>query len=313
MKSSRPVFSLIAIAVLTICATTPAHGQLGRTWVSGSNIGSDQNPCTRTAPCATFAGALAKTAAGGEIDAVDPGDFGTVTITNSITIDGGGGQVASILANSGVAIGVAAGTTAVVTLRNLRIQGAGTGTTGIDVLSAAVVHIEHCTIAGFTSSGIAIAPTTQPANGTQAFIEDTASQDNGQAGLWVGSQTSTYVHATVSNSRFKDNAGSGIESGNYAKTTIRNSEASDNGLAGFLTQPNAGTSMLSIVDSLAANNTVAGVQVGGGTAPATARISNVSLFTNATGISIGSNGTVQSFGNNNNAGSGTPNGSIAAQ
>lgn len=61
--------------------------QASRTWVSG--VGDDANPCSRTAPCKTFAGAISKTIAGGEIDALDPSGFGAVTITKAITIDGG--------------------------------------------------------------------------------------------------------------------------------------------------------------------------------------------------------------------------------
>src|SRR5271154_130336 len=76
-------------------ATAPAHAQATRTWVSG--VGDDVNPCSRTAPCKTFAGAISKTAAAGEIDVLDPGGFGALTITKAITLDGGGGQVASIL------------------------------------------------------------------------------------------------------------------------------------------------------------------------------------------------------------------------
>src|SRR6478672_1390070 len=72
-----------------------AGAQASRTWVSG--VGDDANPCSRTAPCKTFAGAISKTAAGGEIDALDPAGYGAVTITKAITIDGGGGQVASVL------------------------------------------------------------------------------------------------------------------------------------------------------------------------------------------------------------------------
>src|SRR6201986_952393 len=75
--------------------SAPAYAQATRTWVSG--VGDDVNPCSRTAPCKTFAGAISKTAAGGEIDSLDPGGFGTVTITKSITIDGGAGQVGSLL------------------------------------------------------------------------------------------------------------------------------------------------------------------------------------------------------------------------
>src|SRR2546422_2478642 len=81
--------------------TMPAWAQANRTWVSG--VGDDVNPCSRTAPCKTFAGAISKTAAGGEIDALDPGGFGEVTITKSLTIDGQG-QVASILVQGTPAI-----------------------------------------------------------------------------------------------------------------------------------------------------------------------------------------------------------------
>src|SRR3954463_13269400 len=86
----RKIVSAIAAAVacLFLLATAPAQAQATRTWVSGT--GDDVNPCSRTAPCKTFAGAISKTAAGGEIDVLDPGGFGTVTIAKAITIDGGG-------------------------------------------------------------------------------------------------------------------------------------------------------------------------------------------------------------------------------
>src|SRR6201987_5279563 len=84
------------VILLVICLlSSAAQAQATRTWVSG--VGDDANPCSRTAPCKTFAGAISKTAAGGEIDALDPGGFGGVTITKAITIDGGGGQVTSVL------------------------------------------------------------------------------------------------------------------------------------------------------------------------------------------------------------------------
>ena len=72
-----------------MCITVSvANAQATRTWISG--VGDDANPCSRTAPCKTFAGAISKTAAGGEIDVLDPGGFGAVTITKAITLDGGG-------------------------------------------------------------------------------------------------------------------------------------------------------------------------------------------------------------------------------
>ena len=107
--------SVLAALVCAVCLSLfsmPANAQATRTWVSG--VGDDANPCSRTAPCKTWPGAISKTAAGGEIDALDPGGFGTVTITKAITLDGGGGQVASILASGTNAINVNAGATDVV-------------------------------------------------------------------------------------------------------------------------------------------------------------------------------------------------------
>src|SRR5215831_12739344 len=113
--------NLLGALVIVLLGTTLMSAQASRTWVSG--VGDDANPCSRTAPCKTFAGAISKTAPGGEIDALDPAGYGAVTITKSITIDGGGGQVASVLVSGTNGIVVAAGATDVVTLRNLRING----------------------------------------------------------------------------------------------------------------------------------------------------------------------------------------------
>ena len=119
---------VLHVFVLVLAATTMMSAQASRTWVSG--VGDDVNPCSRTAPCKTFAGAISKTAAGGEIDALDPAGYGAVTITKAITIDGGGGQVASVLVSgtNGIVINANASTDVVI-LRNLRINGIGSGST----------------------------------------------------------------------------------------------------------------------------------------------------------------------------------------
>src|SRR2546422_11620508 len=133
--------NLLACLVIVLLCPTLLSAQASRTWVSG--VGDDANPCSRTAPCKTWAGAISKTAPGGEIDALDPGGFGAVTITKAITLDGGGGQVASVLVSGTPGIVVAAGVNDVVTLRNLRINGvAHAGTTGIKFNSGKALAIE---------------------------------------------------------------------------------------------------------------------------------------------------------------------------
>src|SRR5712664_352314 len=154
MNKFRFIIKIMAIATFMFAFASMAQAQATRTWVSG--VGDDANPCSRTAPCKTFAGAISKTAACGEIDALDPGGFGTVTITKSITIDGTG-TLAGILAAGtfGITINVGA-TTEVVTIRGLTIDGACTGISGIRVLGnmPKAVNIEDCVIFRFSTLGI---------------------------------------------------------------------------------------------------------------------------------------------------------------
>ena len=279
-----------------------AGAQASRTWVSG--VGDDANPCSRTAPCKTFAGAISKTAAGGEIDALDPAGYGAVTITKAMTIDGGGGQVASVLVAGTNGIVVQAGPSDVVILRNLRINGiSGSGNGGINGirwLSGKALTVENCDIFGFTTNGIDIAK----ADGGKAFIHNTVVQNVGGSGLSVQS-TTTNTSVDVDTSRF-DLAGSfGIIAGSFSRITVSRSVASGNGSAGFIASAGAGTAELNVTESTSSNN-ITGVQAGGGTAAVTVRISNVTLHDNLNGLVVGANGTLKSFGNNFNSGSGAP-------
>src|ERR1044072_9341783 len=152
----RSVLRMLALVAFIFAVSSAAQAQATRTWVSG--VGNDANPCSRTAPCKTFAGAISKTATGGEINALDPGGYGAVTITKSITIDGGAGQIASVLAAGTNGIIINAGANDTVTLRNIEINGVrGTptgGLNGVRFLAGAALHIENCRIFGFTQNAI---------------------------------------------------------------------------------------------------------------------------------------------------------------
>src|SRR6266576_2263768 len=131
MSKARLTLNILAVAIFTMSVASMAQAQATRTWVSG--VGDDVNPCSRTAPCKTFAGAISKTATTGEISVLDPGGFGAVTITKSITLNGDGTLAGILSAGTPSAINVndsASGSpgTAIVYIRNLSINGAGTGT-----------------------------------------------------------------------------------------------------------------------------------------------------------------------------------------
>jgi len=151
MKKYSLLKAIICIAILSVSKSGSA--QATRTWVSG--LGDDANPASRTAPCKTFAGAISKTATGGEINALDAAGYGAVTIVKSITIDGGG-TFASILGAGTNGVIINAGTDGVVILRHLNINGAGTGISGIKIMAAKKVIIEDCVLANFTQQGVDI-------------------------------------------------------------------------------------------------------------------------------------------------------------
>src|SRR5580704_19363316 len=151
LTTRRRLAFVISIASL---AASTAFGQATRTWVSG--VGDDANPCSRTAPCKTFAGAISKTAPGGEIDVLDPGGFGALTITKSISIEADG-LIAGVLV-SGTNGFVVNAPGANVVIRGITFEGLGTGLAGINILSANSVTVENCFINNFTAQGINFAP-----------------------------------------------------------------------------------------------------------------------------------------------------------
>jgi hypothetical protein len=149
MRNSYSKALLVMVFLLMTVFSIGAQAQATRTWVSG--VGDDANPCSRTAPCKTFAGAISKTAAGGEIDALDDGGFGAVTITKSITLNGGG-HLAGVLATTGTnGIIINAADTDVVVIRGISFNGAGSGLNAVRYLAGKYVVIEDSTIDGFAN------------------------------------------------------------------------------------------------------------------------------------------------------------------
>jgi hypothetical protein len=168
---------LAAAAVLAAGGlSAPAAAQAMRTWVSG--VGDDVNPCSRTAPCKTFAGAISKTAAGGEINCLDPGGFGAVTITKAMTIAcqyTGGGVLAG-----GNGIVVNAGLEDVVYLKGLDIFGVNPPSNGVQFVGGKRLHIENSVIRRF-SSGSSFGIRFAPKSASQLVVTDTVVADNGQS------------------------------------------------------------------------------------------------------------------------------------
>jgi Right handed beta helix region len=178
--------TFVGAAVLLLVHAAPAQAQATRTWVSG--VGDDVNPCSRTAPCKTFAGAISKTATAGEINVLDPGGFGAVTITKAITIKSDHVE-AGVLVSGTNGIIVNAPATANVILEGLDIEGLGTGLNGVQILAGSV-SIVRCTIHGFTQNGVNSSGTSR------TRIEDSRLTNN-NGGFNMAANTSAIVENTV--------------------------------------------------------------------------------------------------------------------
>ena len=298
--SFKAIAATLLFAALSLLFPVQAFAQATRTWVSG--VGDDVNPCSRTAPCKTFAGAISKTAAGGEISALDPGGFGAVTITKSITINGDG-TIASILAAGGVnGVIVNAGPTDVVILRGLSINGAGTGLNGVRFIAGGKLHIEDTTIYGFTGQGILF----QPAGASSLFVNRTTINKSAGGAIYVVPQAAGSASASVNEVTMQGNA-RGLRAEDRSTVVVSNSIASGNDANGFVALATTNPVDMSLENTVSARNGQVGVYSG---ALATVRISNVMSVQNNVGLQSVGGGAIISFGNNrvngNAGGNGAP-------
>jgi hypothetical protein len=300
----RPFVQLrvLATALLALLATASlAHAQATRTWVSG--VGDDANPCSRTAPCKTFAGAISKTAVCGEIDVLDPGGFGALTITKCISIESEG-VIAGVLVSGTNGIVVAAGTGDVVMIRGLTFEGLGTGLDGIQVTQAAKVYIQDCQINGFTGFGIDFKPNNA---GSALFVTNTTVRNNGNfsantgGGIFIGPNAVTGVDATLIGTHIQgDLRGLLVQDG--ADVTMKDGEAVSNKFAGLNVTTTTSAASLFMDQVISANNGSTGVNTTG--ANSTIRMAESSVTGNVSGV-VNSSGTIGSFSNNYIAGNGT--------
>src|SRR3984885_5642483 len=274
MTKSSLLSALLGALFVAGLAIAPAHAQATRTWISG--VGDDANPCSRTAPCKTFAGAISKTTTGGEIDALDPGGFGALTITKAITLDGGGGQVASILVSGSNGVNISAAATDIIILRNLRFNGivqtGSPGLVGVQVNTAARVVIEKCDIFGFGTAALLVA-TSATSSPLVKFQETTI--NNNAAGISV-KPTGGTVKIEIESRHVDANTNAGLRvdgtAGGAVIATISESSISLNGAAGLNVLSGTANVSVDVQRTVIANNNGAGVSssnTNGGTSTVT--------------------------------------------
>jgi hypothetical protein len=305
MSKVRTTLNILAVAIFTLTVASMAQAQATRTWVSG--VGDDVNPCSRTAPCKTFAGAISKTAAGGEISVLDPGGFGTLTITKSITVDGGTGSGwASVLASATTGFTInATGADDRVVLRNISINGAlpqHASFRGVRIVAAKSVHIENCQITGFRGNPGRGIEDVRSVDG-DLYVSDTVIRNNAGSGIVVLPSSGTpTLRSFINNCQIVQNGtgaggvggiGTGyVLVGLNLKGSISNSNISKNTTIGI---GGEGGAKIAVTNCIVHQNGTGIDSNGAATAVTVARTNVHGNTTNGLGFS---GGTILSYGNN---------------
>lgn len=299
LRLAGPI-AVLAIALVASFPPTSAQAQATRTWVSG--VGDDANPCSRTAPCKTFAGAISKTQAGGIINCIDPGGYGALTITKAITIDCTNTK-AGVLAFGTNGINVQAATADAVTLRGLDIEGGpGVGQVGVNYVSGGTLHVERCRIFSFRAGNATGIRFVVPSGAVaELVVSDTTIVDSGTAatngGIVASAAGTATARVTLNRVQLLNNSnglrvdGSGLTTGTLS-AVMRDSAAN--------ASTNTGLHVLAAVpvihtlfDNVMAVGNATGLQSEG--AGARALITRVTLFANNIGLNRVSGGEVASY------------------
>ena len=315
MSKFRLTLTVLAVIAFTVLASSSANAQATRTWVSG--VGDDVNPCSRTAPCKTYAGAISKTAVNGEISTLDPGGFGAVTITKSITIEGTQGQgYGSILHSGTTGVSIAydsfsgeALTQRTVRLRNLNINGSGgsggnasSGLRGIRISGGAnsagsEVYVEDCVIDGsFNSPGRGI----EDARTGGGLLSVTNSKIRNMLGAGISIATASgnaQIKLNVHGSKIY-NCSFGIAAGTNSRSVIYDSSITNN-RTGLFVEDNDGagvnTTTMDVDHCVVSHNTTGFTA---NTGSSTIRVSNTTAVNDNTLFTVAGGGQVLSYGNN---------------
>jgi len=299
------IFAILAVTAIFIAL--PASAQATRTWVSG--VGDDANPCSRTAPCKTFPGAISKTAAGGEINVLDPGGFGAVTITKSISIIAEGVE-AGVLVSGTNAIIVNVLATDRVILKGLDIEGLGTGLNGIRFIGGGSLHVEDCSINNFVQKGIDFEPAA--AGASSLFVSNTVIRNNANAanggGIFIKPGALANAVGTISGVRLEKNK-FGVRVEDRSRVTIENTLATQHATNGFI-GVSTGPEVVMLLDNVVSSANFIGVRTEG--AGTKAFLTGCTITGNSTGVDP-FGGVINSWQNNfvsGNTVDGVPNGVI---
>ena len=295
--------------LLALLAFGQVHAQATRTWISG--FGDDANPCSRSAPCKTFPGAISKTAANGVIDVLDPGGFGGVTITKSITLENVG-EIGGVLTSGTNSITIN-GNNIIVVLRGLSVEGLGSlgnSLAGVKFINGAQLIVENCDISNFTSSSAGNGIAFTPSGAATLIVRNSTLHNDGTtfdssnpndptyagAGILIAPTGSGSATAVLDNVRLIGGTNNGLQVFGPATVVVSNSTIGNNANHGIWAIGTSGAVGMTLENVVVSGNPQAGIFAEG--AGAVVRLSNSTITGSTQGIRASSGGSIVSFGNN---------------
>jgi hypothetical protein len=293
---TRTTFITAALALAITLPTIPAQALVARTFVSAA--GSDSNNCANVAtPCRHLAAAYAATATNGEIYVLDPANYGSLTITGPVSIEGHGwASIAPVSGNPAITINANAGDK--INIIGVVLDGTGLANTqGILFNSGGTLTVRDSVIRNFANSGIFFGPTASTPS--QLFVSNTLISDNGFNGIGITPSGSGTTNSVLSHVEVDNNGGPGLfvaTTGQTVNVTFSDS-VSTNNLDGITASSNGTPVNVMVRNSVLANNGVDGLLAQN--AGTTIRVTRSTITGNAVGWAVGSPAVVLSYGDNN--------------
>jgi hypothetical protein len=309
----RTAIPLVLFATVLVCPLVSDPAQAQRVFVSAT--GNDGNPCSFAAPCRSFQHAHDVSAANGEIDVLDPGGYGPVTITKAISIQGHGFSGISVPSGgTGITINPTVGlSTTAVHLNGLLIEGSQVGATGIAFLSGASLTVENCIVRNLTGDGLGFVPSAT--NPQKLAVSNSYFNDNFNGISFDPRNVAAAqpITASIDRTGFYNNLSIGLwvfgaDGVGTLTVAVTDSTAANNGLDGFAVQSavNQSATNLSLTHVLIEGNKT-GVAVGSN---ATLWLAQSTLTGNTTAGFNNTGGTLNTFQDNYSTKNGSNTGSI---
>jgi hypothetical protein len=275
---AKIAFGLFLITLAPCLYSTSASAQTATTYVSSS--GNDQNPCTAVSPCRTLQEALAKTAPGGQVYALDSANYGYVNISASVSIISGRGTTGVLATSNITGVNINAANSDSITLRGLDIDGTGSGATGVQFTSGASLNIENSVISGFAnginfqpsgSSSLLVSRTVISNNAigidlhggatTNSVLNNVKLVENGTAIATLGAGRTAAANVALQNSVIANNSTVGIAGGAFSAISVSRSSITNNAIG---VQAQTASSRVNLSNSTIAGNGTAWQAFNGG-------------------------------------------------